>query len=232
MKQVLRSEQRGHANHGWLDSYHTFSFADYYNPAMMGFGPLRVINQDRVAGGDGFGMHPHRDMEIITYMVDGAIEHQDSMGSRETVRPGEVQRMSAGTGVRHSEYNPDPKKEAHLLQIWIEPDVRGIEPEYEQKSFVEALEKKSLVLAVSKDGRDGSMKIHRDADLWIGKTSAGETVDLGLAKGRALWLQLVRGEVSVEGETLKPGDAIAINDQDRVSILSREKSEFLVFDLA
>lgn len=231
MKQVLRSNQRGHANHGWLDSYHTFSFADYYNPSMMGFRNLRVINQDRVAGGAGFPMHPHRNMEIITYMVDGALEHRDSMGSRKIVRPGEVQRMSAGRGVRHSEMNP-AAEEAHLLQIWIEPDANDIEPEYEQKSFAEALEKKSLVLAVSKDGRDGSMKIHQDADLWVAKTAADETVEFGLEKGRSLWLQLVRGEVDVEGETLKPGDALTVSGQSRVSVLSRDKSEFLVFDLA
>lgn len=231
MKQVLRSNQRGHANHGWLDSYHTFSFADYYNPSMMGFRNLRVINQDRVAGGAGFPMHPHRNMEIITYMVDGALEHRDSMGSRKIVRPGEVQRMSAGRGVRHSEMNP-AAEEAHLLQIWIEPDANDIEPEYEQKSFAEALEKKSLVLAVSKDGRDGSMKIHQDADLWVAKTAADETVEFGLENGRSLWLQLVRGEVDVEGETLKPGDALTVSGQSRVSVLSRDKSEFLVFDLA
>src|SRR4051794_6608888 len=196
MKTIKRSEERGHLDHGWLNTYHSFSFGDYYDPAAMGFGPLRVINDDKVAPGEGFGTHPHRDMEIITYVLSGALEHKDSMGNGRTIRPGEVQYMSAGTGVQHSEFNPSNEEAAHFLQIWIQPDSKGVAPRYAEKSLKDAPEGK-LNLVTSKTGRDGSIPIHQDADLWLGKLGAGNRVTHTLAPGRHAWLHVAEGEVSL-----------------------------------
>ncbi|MFQ6686775.1 pirin family protein, partial [Bordetella pertussis] len=190
MLTLRRSAERGHANHGWLDTHHTFSFANYYDPAHMGFGPLRVINDDRIAAGRGFGTHGHRDMEIITYVLDGAIAHKDSMGSGSTIRPGDVQRMSAGRGVMHSEFNPQPDAATHMLQIWIEPDVAGIAPEYEEKRFPEADKRGRLRQLVSPDGADGSLRIHQDARLYAGLFDGTESAELPLAAGRRSWVHV------------------------------------------
>jgi hypothetical protein len=232
MKQILRSQDRGHANHGWLDSYHSFSFADYYNPSLMGFRSLRVINEDRVAGGGGFPLHPHHDMEIITYMVDGTLAHRDTMGNNAVIKVGEVQQMSAGTGLRHSEFNPSPDKGAHLLQIWIMPSKHGVQPTYDQKSFVESLEKTSLVLAVSGDGREGSIRINQDAEMWIARPGKGERLEFPLRAERGAWVQVVRGEVEIDGETLKAGDAYAVTEVNALAFQALENSEMLIFDLA
>lgn len=232
MKQLIRSEDRGHANHGWLDSYHTFSFSSYYNPEMMGFGPLRVINEDRVAPGAGFPLHPHRDMEIITYVISGALEHKDTLGSNAVIRPGEVQKMSAGTGIRHSEFNPSSQDEVHLLQIWILPDEQGIEPSYDQRSFAEKLQENSLVLVASKDGRDDTVHLRQDAEIWISKPALDETVDFPLKRDRAAWLQVVRGEIDVEGEILKAGDALAVAEDETLRWTAKSgDAELMIFDL-
>lgn len=232
MKRIIRSEDRGLADHGWLKSHHSFSFADYYNPSMMGFRSLRVINEDRVAGGHGFPTHPHRDMEIITFMVGGTLEHQDTMGHKEQILPGDVQRMSAGSGVRHSEMNPSPRQEAHLLQIWITPDVEGIKPEYEQRSYADAMKAAPLVLVTSKDGRSGSMKIHQDADLWVGNLKSEVKADFVAKSGRNLWFQMVKGELKLADETLAAGDAVAIQGENQLSFIALKDSQFLLFDLA
>jgi quercetin 2,3-dioxygenase len=211
---IRRSEDRGHANHGWLDSFHSFSFADYHDPAHMGFGALRVINEDRVQPGMGFGTHGHRDMEIVSYVLSGALEHKDSMGNGSIIRPGNVQRMSAGTGVRHSEFNPSPTETAHFLQIWIEPDTRGIAPGYEEKTFGEADKRGRLRLIASPDGREGSVTIHQDA------------------AGRRAYVHVARGEVTVNGQPLRAGDALKLAGEPSVRIASGRSAEVLVFDLA
>lgn len=222
---------RGHANHGWLDSWHTFSFANYYDPEHMGFGPLRVINDDRIAAGRGFGTHGHRDMEIITYVLDGAVAHKDSMGTGSTVRPGDVQRMSAGRGVLHSEFNPQPDAGTHMLQIWIQPDVTGIEPEYDQKSYSAEDKRGKLVQVISPDGADGSMRIHQDARLYAGLFDGAETAELPLAVGRKAWVHLARGNVTVNGQVLQAGDAVALDGEASVRIEHGDAAEVLVFDL-
>ena len=222
---------RGHANHGWLDSWHTFSFANYYDPEHMGFGPLRVINDDRIAAGRGFGTHGHRDMEIITYVLDGAVAHKDSMGTGSTVRPGDVQRMSAGRGVLHSEFNPQPDAGTHMLQIWIQPDVTGIEPEYDQKSYSADDKRGKLVQVISPDGADGSMRIHQDARLYAGLFDGAETAELPLASGRKAWVHLARGNVTVNGQVLQAGDAVALEGEASVRIEHGDAAEVLVFDL-
>ncbi|OZI41236.1 quercetin 2,3-dioxygenase [Bordetella genomosp. 5] len=222
---------RGHANHGWLDSWHTFSFANYYDPEHMGFGPLRVINDDRIAAGRGFGTHGHRDMEIITYVLDGAVAHKDSMGTGSTVRPGDVQRMSAGRGVLHSEFNPQPDAGTHMLQIWIQPDVTGIEPEYDQKSYSAEDKRGKLVQVISPDGADGSMRIHQDARLYAGLFDGAETAELPLAAGRKAWVHLARGNVTVNGQVLQAGDAVALDGEASVRIEHGDAAEVLVFDL-
>ncbi|MBX2988826.1 MAG: pirin family protein [Bdellovibrionaceae bacterium] len=232
MMKVLRSQDRGHANHGWLDSYHTFSFADYFDPQRMGFGSLRVINEDRIEGGAGFPLHPHRDMEIVTYMVEGSLAHRDTLGNEEAIGPGELQRMTAGTGIRHSEFNASKTQPAHLLQIWILPEREDLEPGYEQKSFAEALEKSSLVLAASREGRDGSLKIHQDLDLWMSRPKAGERQDFPLRPGRAAWVQVVRGQVKVADQELRAGDALALVGEERLSLSAQENAEMLIFDLS
>lgn len=231
MLTLRRSAERGHANHGWLDTHHTFSFANYYDPAHMGFGPLRVINDDRIAAGRGFGTHGHRDMEIITYVLDGAIAHKDSMGSGSTIRPGDVQRMSAGRGVMHSEFNPQPDAATHLLQIWIEPDVTGIAPEYEEKRFPEADKRGRLRQLVSPDGADGSLRIHQDARLYAGLFDGTESAELPLAAGRRAWVHVARGSLVVNGQKLGAGDGLALQDEAAVRLGDGEGAEVLVFDL-
>ncbi|KDC35683.1 pirin family protein [Bordetella bronchiseptica] len=231
MLTLRRSAERGHANHGWLDTHHTFSFTNYYDPAHMGFGPLRVINDDRIAAGRGFGTHGHRDMEIITYVLDGAIAHKDSMGSGSTIRPGDVQRMSAGRGVMHSEFNPQPDAATHMLQIWIEPDVAGIAPEYEEKRFPEADKRGRLRQLVSPDGADGSLRIHQDARLYAGLFDGTESAELPLAAGRRSWVHVARGSLVVNGQRLGAGDGLALQDEAAVRLGDGEGAEVLVFDL-
>lgn len=233
--QIRRADERGFADHGWLKSFHTFSFADYYAPAHMGFRALRVINEDRVQGGKGFGTHPHRDMEIISYVLSGALQHKDSMGTGSIIRPGDVQRMSAGTGVTHSEFNASPSELVHFLQIWILPDQRGHAPSYEQKHFTEADRQNQLRLVASPDGRDGSLTIHQDASLFAGLLESGKVVAHDLKAGRSAWLHVARGKVVVEGTPLGAGDAGAFESDgsdSKISVTASEPSEVLLFDLA
>jgi redox-sensitive bicupin YhaK (pirin superfamily) len=227
MIQVRRAEDRGHFDHGWLNTYHTFSFADYYDPEFMGFRALRVINEDRVKPGRGFGTHSHRDMEIVTYVLDGELAHRDSMGTGSVTRPGEVQRMSAGSGVLHSEMNPSPVAPVHFLQIWILPESRGIEPSYEQKEF--SREPGKLLLVASHDGKDGSLTIHQDAKIFAA-TLDGKSIAYDLPAGRYAWLQLARGAATVNGEELRAGDGAAIEDERKLTI--EGDGEILLFDLA
>jgi len=226
---IRKAEDRGHFDHGWLDTYHTFSFADYHDPANMGFRALRVINDDRVEAGRGFGTHGHRDMEIITYVLDGELSHQDSMGNGSVIRPGEVQRMSAGTGVMHSEKNASDEP-VHLLQIWILPERHGITPSYEQKVFPPAERDGRLRLVASHDGRDGSVTIHQDADLYTTTLRDKATVTQDLRPGRYGWVQVARGTVTVNGKPLTAGDGAAIEAEPRVTIAG--DGEVLLFDLA
>lgn len=232
MKGILRSAERGHAHHGWLESRHTFSFAGYHDPRRMGFRSLRVINEDWIAGGGGFPLHPHQDMEIITYMVGGALRHRDTLGNEAVIRPGEVQRMSAGTGIRHSEFNESADREAHLLQIWIVPNRRGVEPGYEQKDFSEAFAERELSLVVSADGRDGSMRIQQDADLWIARKKGEGELAFALRPTRGLWLQSVNGGLIIEGESLQAGDAYVTDEAGELRVKATDGAEFLLFDLA
>jgi redox-sensitive bicupin YhaK (pirin superfamily) len=231
MLEIRKSADRGHANHGWLDSYHTFSFADYYDQAHMGFGPLRVINEDYIAAGQGFGTHGHRDMEIITYVLEGEIAHRDSMGNGSTIRPGDVQRMSAGTGVRHSEFNPSPQNSTHLLQIWIQPNVLNVEPSYEEKRFAEEEKRGRLRLIASADGADGSVRIHQDAKLYVGLFDGDEKVSLPLAAGRQAFIHVARGAVEINGVALQAGDALKVADVPSIEIAAGKAAEVLVFDL-
>ena len=231
MLKIRKAKERGHADHGWLDTYHTFSFADYWDPRHMGWGPLRVINEDRVAGGTGFPTHAHRDMEIITYVLEGALEHRDSLGTGSVIRPGEVQRMSAGTGVRHSEYNASKTDAVHLLQIWIEPARAGIAPGYEQKTFPESERRGRLRLIAAADGRDGAVTIHQDAAVYAAVLARGERVEHTLAPKRLGWLQVARGAVLLNGERLDQGDGAAIENERRVTLEALEPAEALLFDL-
>jgi len=230
--QVLRAGERGHADHGWLESYHTFSFADYYNPDAMGFRALRVINEDRVAAGGGFPTHGHRDMEIISYVLEGALAHKDSMGTGSVIKPGDVQRMSAGTGVKHSEMNASKTAGVHFLQIWIIPDRGGHTPGYEQKSFSTAERQGRLRLVASPDGRDGSISIHQDATISAGLFAPGEAATHVVAPSRYAWLQVAKGGVEVAGEKLSAGDALAAVGPGALEIKGIEDAEILVFDLA
>jgi redox-sensitive bicupin YhaK (pirin superfamily) len=236
MMTVRKSNERGGANHGWLKSQHTFSFADYFDPEMMGFGPLRVINEDYIASERGFGAHPHRDMEIITYVVDGEIHHRDSMGNEGVILPGEVQHMTAGTGVVHSEFSGKVEGDTHLLQIWIVPDRAGHRPGYGQKSFSKEIGEKALVEVASPDGRDGSLAIHQDARLYVSRTRADEALTFEVGQGRRVWLQLVRGHLSVTGADgstvdVRAGDGVAITRETELRLKSQEPSEALIFDL-
>jgi hypothetical protein len=227
---IRRANERGHAEHGWLDTYHTFSFADYYDPEWMGFRSLRVINDDIVMPGQGFGTHPHRDMEIITYVLSGALEHKDSMGNGRVIRPGEVQYMAAGTGVQHSEFNPSPDEAVHLLQIWIVPERKGLKPRYAEKSLAQAPTGR-FNLVVSKSGRDGSLAINQDADLYVAKLEAGDQASHALKPNRHAWVHVAEGEVKLDGETLKAGDAAAFSDEKAVKLTAEKPSQVLLFDM-
>jgi redox-sensitive bicupin YhaK (pirin superfamily) len=231
MFQVRKAADRGHFNHGWLDTYHTFSFGDYHDPDYMGFRALRVINEDRVAAGTGFGMHGHRDMEIVTYVLSGALEHKDSMGNGETLRPGELQRMSAGSGIRHSEFNPSGSDPVHLYQIWLLPRTKGIEPSYEQKAFPASARNGKWQLVASPDGADGSLKIHQAAQIFLATLQAGDSVSHGLASGRHAWLQVLRGNVEVNGTRLATSDAVAVSDEPQLTVAGTEPAEVMLFDL-
>lgn len=225
---VRPANERGHANHGWLDSWHTFSFADYYDRNFMGFSALRVINEDFIAEGQGFGTHPHKDMEILTYVLGGAVEHQDSMGNKEQVPAGEFQIMSAGTGIRHSEYNPSNDNPLHLYQIWIIPEKTGLTPRYEQRRF-DAANGRQLVL--SPDARDGSLKVFQDMTLWRWTLAAGEEGEYLPQSGRMVWIQVVKGELTVNGQTVKTSDGVAVWDESLISLNAAQDSEILLFDL-
>ena len=231
MLTIRKAEDRGHANHGWLDSYHTFSFADYYDPEQMGYGPLRVINDDTVQPGQGFGTHGHRDMEIITYVLDGALEHKDSMGNGSVIRPGSVQRMSAGTGVRHSEFNPSRDEGVHFLQIWIEPKLTGVRPCYEEKQFGAAEKKGQMRLIASPGGREGSVTIHQDALVYAAMLDGKDTVSHGLASGRRAYVHVARGTVTVNGVELKGGDGARIAGESKLTLSGARQAELLLFDL-
>jgi len=232
MLKLRKSQDRGHANHGWLDTWHTFSFADYHDPDEMGFGALRVINDDRVQPGQGFGMHGHRDMEIITYVLDGALEHKDSMGNGSVIRRGDVQRMSAGKGVLHSEFNPSPADPVHLLQIWIEPNVTGIRPSYEEKHFAAEQRQGRLRLVASPDGRDGSVMIHQDAYVYATLLDVGAAVTHQLAPGRKAYVHVARGTMAVNGVRLVGGDGAKISAESEITFAKAEGAEILLFDLA
>jgi len=223
--------ERGHANHGWLDSFHSFSFADYHDPEHSGYGVLRVINEDWVQPGTGFGMHGHHDMEIITYLLDGELEHKDSMGNGSIILPGDVQRMSAGTGVHHSEFNPSSKQPVHLLQIWIEPNVRGVAPGYEQRSIAAAEKRGRLRLIASADGRDGSVTIHQDVAVYVAVIDGGNALTHALAPGRRAYVHVARGRVGINGRTLQAGDAVKIADEPAVTLGGAQGAEILLFDL-
>ena len=229
---IRRHNERGHAPHGWLDSHHTFSFADYYDPKAMGFRALRVINEDRVIAGEGFPTHGHRDMEIISYVLEGALEHEDSIGTNGVIEPGDVQRMSAGTGVRHSEYNGSKEEGVHFLQIWIIPDKTGYAPSYEQKNFSDADKRGKLRLVASPNGQSGSVTIHQDARLYAGLFDAGENAAYELKPGRGAWIHVARGELTVNGEKLVAGDAAAIETSGTIAIAGTTGGEVLLFDLA
>jgi quercetin 2,3-dioxygenase len=229
--QIRRSQERGLADHGWLQSFHTFSFADYLDPRHMGFRALRVINEDRVQPGRGFGTHGHRDMEIISYVLQGELAHKDSMGNGSVIRPGDVQRMSAGTGVTHSEFNPSPDQLVHFLQIWILPERAGIAPSYAQKHFSEAERRGALRLIASPDGQDGSVSLNQDARLYAGLLGEGERRAYDLAPGRHAWLHVARGAVELAGTRLEAGDAVAFSEPRALELLGRGDAEVLLFDL-
>jgi redox-sensitive bicupin YhaK (pirin superfamily) len=234
MLTIRRAEERGRADFGWLDSRHTFSFGHYHDPRHMGFGPLRVINDDRVAGGGGFPTHPHADMEIISYVLDGALAHKDSIGTGSEIRPGDVQRMSAGTGIRHSEFNASETEPVHFLQIWIIPERRGLAPSYEQKRFERADKLGRLKLVASRDGRDDSVTVHQDVDLYASLLTAGNTVSHEVAGGRSAWVQVASGTVQVNGVDLKAGDGLAFDAAGTLTLAGggADEAEVLVFDLA
>jgi redox-sensitive bicupin YhaK (pirin superfamily) len=228
---VRKANDRGVANFGWLDSRHTFSFGDYHDPRFMGFSDLRVINDDRIAGGGGFPTHPHRDMEIVTYVIDGALAHKDSLGNGAVIRPGEVQRMTAGTGIRHSEYNESPSEPVRLLQIWMLPESAGLTPGYEQKEFPDVVRRNKLALVGSRDGREGSVTIHQDLSLYAGLLDKDAAVEHVLAPGRRSWLQVARGAVELNGVALGEGDGAATKDETRLAIRATEPADLLLFDL-
>ena len=231
MLNVRKAGDRGYADHGWLRSFHSFSFADYYDPQHVGFGPLRVINEDRVAPGRGFGRHGHRDMEIISYVLEGALEHKDSIGTGSVIRPGDVQRMSAGSGVLHSEFNASATEPVHFLQIWIEPNERGIAPSYEENHFEPHAKRGRLRLIASPDARDGAVKIHQDAYVYAGLFDGAERAEHGVAPGRRAYVHVIRGDVTVNGEGLTMGDAAKLTDVSSVVIADGSAAEVLLFDL-
>lgn len=232
MIEVRRADDRGAENLGWLDSRHTFSFGRYYDENFMGFGPLRVINEDRVQPGMGFGTHGHRDMEIVSYVLEGIIEHKDSLGTGSQIRPGDVQVMSAGTGIRHSEFNPSRKEGLHFLQIWIMPDQEGLAPRYDQRTFPDEEKRGRLRLVASRDGREGSVLIHQDADIYVSLLSRAEAVTYAPADNRLVWLQVARGEIDLNGYTLHAGDGAALEGEPKVIVTGQENgTEVLLFDL-
>jgi hypothetical protein len=232
MISIRRADDRGQAQFGWLDSRHTFSFGHYHDNRFMGFGPLRVINDDRVTPGAGFDTHGHRDMEIVTYVLEGALEHKDSLGTGSVIRPGDVQRMSAGTGILHSEFNHSKTEPVHFLQIWILPDRAGIEPGYEQKAFAESDRRDRLALLASRDGRDGSVTVHQDIDLLGGLLSPEAVVEHRLGEGRVAWLHVAEGAATVNGEWLETGDGLAVRDETLLTIEAADTTNLLVFDMA
>jgi redox-sensitive bicupin YhaK (pirin superfamily) len=229
---IRRAADRGHANHGWLDTYHTFSFASYRDPRHVHFRALRVMNEDFVAPGKGFGTHPHENMEIVTYVLEGALEHRDSMGNGEVLRPGEFQRMSAGTGITHSEFNPSPTEPVHLYQIWLFPDEDGITPSYEQKRFDEAERHNRLRLVASPDAAEDSLRIHQDARIFLSSLDAGQDVTYELAGNRHAWLQVLRGQVELNGQQLQLSDGAAVSKEAALEIKATEDAEVMLFDLA
>jgi redox-sensitive bicupin YhaK (pirin superfamily) len=232
MIRIRKANERGHFDHGWLDTYHTFSFSGYYDPAHMGFRSLRVINDDRVEPGQGFGMHGHQDMEIVTYVLDGVLKHKDSMGNGSLIRAGELQRMTAGTGVRHSEFNPSDKEWVHLYQIWLLPERKGLEPSYEQLAVGREQEPGRFRLVASPDGAAGSLTIYQDARLYLASLLPGQSVAQPIDRGRGAWLQVLRGSVNFLGKDLSAGDGVAVTDEDAVSVAATVPSEVLLFDLA
>lgn len=232
MISVRKSSERGHFDHGWLNTYHTFSFAGYYDPEQMGFGALRVINEDRVQAGQGFGAHPHKDMEIITYVMEGALAHRDSMGNHSVIRPGEVQRMTAGTGITHSEFNHSRDELVHFFQIWITPDTRGLKPGYEQIFFPEEEKKGKLRLIASRDGRNGSVTINSDVKLYTALLEPGEELVHHPAVSHKAWLQVARGRVLLNDQVLDQGDGAAVSDEELLQIAGQEAAEVFLFDLA
>ncbi|SHG56873.1 pirin family protein [Massilia sp. CF038] len=231
MLEIRKNEERGVANHGWLQSKHTFSFGEYHDPRHVGFGPLLVINEDKVAPGQGFGTHGHRDMEIISYVLEGALEHKDSIGTGSVLHYGDVQRMSAGSGVRHSEFNGSQNEQVHFLQIWIQPNVKGIAPSYEEKHFAPDTKQGQLRLVASSDGRDGSVLIHQDAAIYATLLNTGDAVEHSLAQGRSGYVHVIRGRVTVNGTALSGGDALKITGESGVQLAQAEAAEVLVFDL-
>jgi quercetin 2,3-dioxygenase len=231
MQEIRRSTERGYADHGWLKSYHSFSFADYFDPKHVEFGPLRVVNEDRVAAGQGFGTHGHRDMEIISYVLEGELAHRDSIGNGSTIRPGDVQRMSAGRGVRHSEFNPSPASLVHFLQIWIHPNVEGIEPSYEEKRFTPEEKRGRLRLIASSDQGEGSVLIHQDARVYAGLLDGAETASLNVAQGRLIYVHVARGSIQANGAALEAGDALKLSETPQLQLQNGHDAEVLVFDL-
>ncbi len=232
MIDIRRADDRGHADHGWLNSYHTFSFGEYHDPRHMHFRKLRVMNEDRVAPGQGFGTHGHRDMEIVSYVLEGALEHKDSMGNGEVLKPGEFQRITAGTGITHSEFNPSETDPTHFYQIWLFPERKGIEPSYEQKSFDETGRINQWQLVASRDGDDGSLVIHQDAKIYLANVKAGQDLRFQPASGRYAWLQVLRGNVSLAGNSLQAGDGAAVSEEPEIVVSSSRDAELMLFDLA
>lgn len=232
MIEVRRAVERGHAQHGWLESFHTFSFAGYQDPAHMGFRTLRVVNEDRVQPGRGFDTHSHRDMEIVTWVIDGALQHRDSLGNGSVIRPGDLQRMSAGTGITHSEYNHSATELVHFLQIWILPERDGLAPSYEQVHFDERERAGRLRLVASRDGRDGSVRVHQDAAVYAGLLGSGESASHALSPSRHAWVQVVRGALDVDGVRLEAGDGAAVSGEKEIALAARSASEVLLFDLS
>ena len=232
MVRVRKAADRGHFDHGWLDTYHTFSFSGYYDPRQMGFRALRVINEDRIAPGRGFGTHGHRDMEIVTYVLEGALAHRDSLGSGGVLGPGELQRMTAGTGIAHSEFNASQSEPVHLYQIWLLPERGGLRPGYEQKAFPEQERRGTLRLVASPAGEDGSLTLRQDARLYLSTLRAGEEVAHALKPGRHAWLQVLRGRVALNGQALSAGDGAALSDEERLEITGQDDAEVMLFDLA
>lgn len=232
MLTVRPASQRGHADHGWLQTWHTFSFGSYYDPQQMGFRSLRVMNEDIVQPGEGFGTHPHRDMEIVTYVLEGALEHKDSMGNGEVLRPGEFQRMSAGTGITHSEFNPSAEERVHLYQIWLLPERRGLEPSYEQKRFPEDERRDRWQLVAAPDAADGALLIHQDAKIYLANLNAGRSLSKTITHDRHAWVQVLRGQVTVNGQQLETSDGVAMSGEPAIEVVANSTAEIMLFDLA